>query len=314
MHLFKNNGYAASVPSFTKALELFPGHFLASRNLAIAKQRAGSGVGASGMGADGMGVGGSTQGAPTAAGATSGGTSWLVAGRILLAVALLAAGAVLIFLRRRQTLVAGRRSGRARTAHLRGPTAASRWPRRPLTWTMEDLGVAPEDPVLAQRGSRTGRREVAASSGPDGPPPPPGAGAGACAAAAGTLGAAAGAAPAFRADRPTGPHRSPSGRDGSRATCGTGRAPAPAPRGAPNASSAAPSVAPPRPTGADAAGAAGRPAAPGQAPAPGSAPAPRDAGQASRSAQESAPRFCTTCGGRLSARHQFCGWCGEPVG
>ena len=48
MHLFKNGGYAASVPGFTKALELFPGHFLASRNVAIAKQRAASGVTASG--------------------------------------------------------------------------------------------------------------------------------------------------------------------------------------------------------------------------------------------------------------------------
>ena len=46
MHLFKNGGYAASIPGFTKALELFPGHFRAQTNLAIAKQRAGASKGA----------------------------------------------------------------------------------------------------------------------------------------------------------------------------------------------------------------------------------------------------------------------------
>ena len=26
------------------------------------------------------------------------------------------------------------------------------------------------------------------------------------------------------------------------------------------------------------------------------------------------PAFCTSCGGRLAPHHQFCGWCGDPVG
>ncbi len=46
MHLFKNGAYAAAIPGFTKALELFPGHYRAQANLAIAKQRAGSSKGA----------------------------------------------------------------------------------------------------------------------------------------------------------------------------------------------------------------------------------------------------------------------------
>ena len=50
MHLFKNGAYAAAIPGFTKALELFPGHYRASRNLAMAKQRAGVRVGEQGTG------------------------------------------------------------------------------------------------------------------------------------------------------------------------------------------------------------------------------------------------------------------------
>ena len=46
MHLFKNGAYAAAIPGFTKALELFPGHYRAQTNLAIAKQRAGASKGA----------------------------------------------------------------------------------------------------------------------------------------------------------------------------------------------------------------------------------------------------------------------------
>ena len=117
MHLFKNGGFAASVPGFTKALELFPGHFLASRNLAIAKQRAASGVTASGTQGNGA--------APeaTAADDTSGsGLGWLWPG---LLIAIDAA-------RRRGR--AGPRAARSTDARRRagrgpGPRAAElRWP------------------------------------------------------------------------------------------------------------------------------------------------------------------------------------------
>ena len=100
MHLFKNGGYAASVPGFTKALELFPGHFLASRNVAIAKQRAASGVTASGT----QGHGAAPE--ATAADETSGsGLGWLWPG-LLIAITLLVAGSVLfLVLRGRRTPV-----------------------------------------------------------------------------------------------------------------------------------------------------------------------------------------------------------------
>ena len=42
MHQFKNKGYAASIPNFTAALQLFPGHLLATQNLAEAKSQAGT--------------------------------------------------------------------------------------------------------------------------------------------------------------------------------------------------------------------------------------------------------------------------------
>jgi cytoskeletal protein RodZ len=44
MHQFKNKGYAASIPNFTAALQLFPGHLLATQNLAEAKSQAGTAV------------------------------------------------------------------------------------------------------------------------------------------------------------------------------------------------------------------------------------------------------------------------------
>ena len=48
MHQFKNQGYAASIPNFTTALQLFPGHLLATQNLAEAKSKAGTAPDAAG--------------------------------------------------------------------------------------------------------------------------------------------------------------------------------------------------------------------------------------------------------------------------
>ncbi len=332
MHLFKNNGYAASIPSFSKALELFPGHFVASRNLAIAKQR--SGAGATGTGAGATVAGGSDQGTGSAAGATGTGSSWGWPIGIVLAVAVLAAGALLYLLWWRR---------RSPAAAVAGPGQSPSGSHRPPPGQPGGPGGGPsraDGPTQSGAGGRGGT---------GGPPRP----AGAALEAAG--GAAAGAAGASRgaprpgATGPTGP-TGPTGAagaagaarpDGSRAPGGAapvrpGAGPAPRP----NASSTASSVAAARPAGADRPGGAARAPAPGRAPAAGSTPAsapaagrppaagsapasasapgrgaaPRDPVQASRAAQESAPRFCTTCGGRLAARHQFCGWCGEPVG
>jgi hypothetical protein len=291
MHLFKNNGYAASIAGFSKALELFPGHFLASTNLAIAKQRAASGTSASGPG--GTMSQGTMSGTPAVA-ATSAGTSgwWWWA---LAAVALLAAAAVLLLLWRR-------RRHPAPVAGASGQPATTS--RKPASGAPGQTGPVPS---AGQGGSRT----------PSGTPGVGGDGTGSVAPGAGLAGAAGQSGAAGGAARRPGPPRPPgsprppgaSGRPvppGSRAPAGA--APA-GPVHRPSASHAAPSVA--------AAAAGGAPAAAG-GPAltngPGRAPAPHDPVQASRAAQESAPRFCTSCGGRLAARHQFCGWCGEPVG
>src|SRR4051794_37973971 len=127
MHLFKNNGYAASIPGFTKALELFPGHFLASRNLATAKQRAGT----SGTGVDATAAGGANAGADSAPATSGGTTSWWPVGGML-AVALLAAAAVLFLLWwRRRTPVpvaAAAGSGPSATGGHRPPPGGSRAP------------------------------------------------------------------------------------------------------------------------------------------------------------------------------------------
>ena len=204
MHLFKNNGYAASIPSFTKALELFPGHFLASRNLAIAKQRSGSGRRV-GHGRRRHGRGWLQPGAGSAAGATSGGTSWWWPIGIVLAVAAAGrrGGAV-------PPLVAapdpGGRGGRgggpppAATGPPPGPTARSRGD--PPTGAARVAPVAPPRPGGA--GPR-GRAEVAAR------------GCGRCVAGCATLRA------------PTGPHRSdraagPTARSPTRRLTGTWRA------------------------------------------------------------------------------------------
>jgi hypothetical protein len=292
MHLFKNNGYAASIAGFSKALELFPGHFLASTNLVIAKQHVAAGTSASGPG--GTGSQGTTSGASAAAAASAGTSGWWWG---LAAVALLAAAAVLFLLwRRRRTAVAA----------VAGPGGSTSGGHR--------------SPPGGRGGPGAG-----GSGGTGGPPRPAGAAGGAAAAAAG----ASGVAPRPGPTGPSGP-TGPARPDGSRAPGGAAPArPGVGPVPRPNASSAAPSVAAARPAGGDRAG-AGRAPAPGRAPAAGSTPAPaagpapasapghgavpHDPVQASRAAQESAPRFCTSCGGRLAARHQFCGWCGEPVG
>ena len=122
MHLFKNGGYAASVPGFTKALELFPGHFLASRN--ARHRQAARSLGQHGVRhAQGTvnGTGAGDHGAPTARRAV-----WAGSGAgLLIVVTLVATAAVLLVRRRRQggaqAAAAGPTTGRP---DLRWPTAS----------------------------------------------------------------------------------------------------------------------------------------------------------------------------------------------
>ena len=107
MHLFKNGAYAAAIPGFTKALELFPGHYRAQTNLAIAKQRAGASKGAAAPATPVHEQMSSATGVP-----------WLLIAGVA-AVLLLVAVALLLLRRRRKRRYrrgqgrAGRRQGRA---------------------------------------------------------------------------------------------------------------------------------------------------------------------------------------------------------
>jgi hypothetical protein len=90
MHSFKNKLYTPPIPSFQRALELYPGHALATANLAVAKAKAGTAEDLTGK--EGAGPSGSSSG--------GGLGGWLpVAVGVLLALAVLAA--VFLLLRRR---------------------------------------------------------------------------------------------------------------------------------------------------------------------------------------------------------------------
>ena len=90
MHNFKNAGFAASIPSFQDALSLYPGHFLASTNLAIAKAKQST-----------VPTAGSTQTTAVAQSGRKVSTTWVwvLVGLALLAVVALAA---LLLARRRR--------------------------------------------------------------------------------------------------------------------------------------------------------------------------------------------------------------------
>ena len=308
MHLFKNGGYAASVPGFTKALELFPGHFLASPE--ARHRQAACGVGQHGPGTTAQGtVNGTGAGTSAAADSTSGGMSWLWLVGLLIVAALVATAAVLLVRRRRQ--------GGAEAAAA-GPTTG--------------------------RPTSGGRRPPGS---PPGGAPPAGGAAAAGAVAAATGAAAAGRAagpsqrsqqqstctrPRSRGPRRTGPsrrsHPATAGRTRGRpSTAGTTRRPGARARPVPGAPpqpgpGAAPGDhlrrAPVRGRGPNASRSAAAVAAPGAA--GGADRGPQRIRRRTRrrerpgSTSSRGPRFCTACGGRLAAQHQFCGWCGEPVG
>ncbi len=326
MHLFKNGGFAASVPGFTKALELFPGHFLASRNLAIAKQRAASGATASGT----HGSGAAHEAA--AADDTSGsGLGWLWPG-LLIAMTLLVAGAVLfLVLRGRRTpvgaLAGGPERGRPSSGGRRPPGApgspgvppsgGSRAPGAGAAGAAEAAAAGTAAGMAAARASRPTHRpdpahrpdqghrpDPARAASPVGATPsarprtaaPPSTGSAATSATAATSAAAAAAAADQRSTTVQPPHNGAADRP-------------PAPRPAPGQS--APSQSSPVQGGAGPG-----PSAPRVAPDPAPAPNPSPAGAPTPMPPPSpgaSQRFCTSCGGRLAAQHQFCGWCGEPV-
>jgi Trypsin-like peptidase domain len=158
MHPFKNGGYTAAVPNFKKALELFPGHFLAAKNLAVAEQKVASGS-----------PGPAPAGGDTAtADRSAGGFPWSV---VLLAVAalVLVAAVAALFLYRRPRLAPGGGTPPPAPAMFGAGRSAAPRPRdgRPATPPRTPAGP-PERPGVpsAAAGSGPGAVAVTESGGP----------------------------------------------------------------------------------------------------------------------------------------------------
>jgi len=279
MHLFKNRGYAGSIPGFRNALALFPGHYLATQNLAIATKLRGSSVSQPGQLPGQAAADTSTSVSP-----------WLVAGLVLLGLVLLGL-VVWAVLRRR------RAPGPSTPA---APAAAS--PRgTPPAPAMATAGVAGAAAGAATGGAQPGG--AAASRPLSGPGAPrPGA-------------QPSGAVPpptAASSPAPAGPRPAPAGAavggrpPGASAVRPGGSGPVPAPSG-------------PGPVRTPASGPGRPPTSasgPGRPPSSASGPGrpPSAAPGAATPGGDARPRsFCTRCGGRLTPGDRFCGWCGQPV-
>jgi hypothetical protein len=280
MHSFKNGDFRTAIPYFKQALAVFPGHYRARTNLTTAEQRLKGGAGAT---ASATAASGSSASAPQQA--SSGERSWLLPVAVVVA-ALLLVGAVGLLARRS----VNRRPG---------PTGAHASGRPPVP-------AGGERPVPTAAGARRD-----ASRGPPAQTSRATAGRpGATAAAAPRVPAGGGPDAARHTDHAVAPSTRPVADRRVSHTAGAREASAPAPRSAVKPSTTSAHAAPPRtgprpaPSGA-ATGAGG----------PGTGNAQPSEQQAAPSASTSAAgyRFCTSCGGRLAAQHQFCGWCGAPV-
>jgi hypothetical protein len=149
MHNYKNKGYAASIPSLTQTVKLYPGHALATQALAVARERQGTAEDQSGRGSGVKGITARTGGLPL-------GTIAMVAG------ALLVLALVLFGTLRRGTLRAAalrRRGGEGTTPGFRErttPPPAARPEPRTTTREPVDWPKAP-----AQATPASGRTAVA---------------------------------------------------------------------------------------------------------------------------------------------------------
>jgi Trypsin-like peptidase domain len=110
MHPFNNQGYAASIPNFQQTLALFPGHAMATKNLAVAQENV-----AAGKPGPAAPDGGATTDTGTAAGGSASGFPWAWVLAAVGVVLLLAAAATLFLRRRRQASRGGGDSPPPRT-------------------------------------------------------------------------------------------------------------------------------------------------------------------------------------------------------
>jgi hypothetical protein len=154
MHLFKNSAYAASIPGLKKAVELFPGHFLANQNLAVAQKHVASGTGTAPTAATGA--------VNTSGTVDTGLPGWvwvaLVAGAVLVVAALafllvmpMRSRTVVARLRRRQGTTDTRVGGSPDSGHGGGgPRGSAETPGVRAARRREDVSA---DPVQASNRS-----------------------------------------------------------------------------------------------------------------------------------------------------------------
>jgi hypothetical protein len=283
MHYFKNAEYSRAIPFFKQALQAFPGHYSARANLATSEQylKVGGGQGPSGPG--------------TAADDTAPADTfpWLLVAGVALATLILAMVALLLARRRRSRAPSTDAATPAAPAASRQPVAvgATQGPSARGTSAATPSRAGPAHAAPSRTGATPARTGPAPAR-----PARPGSSTGAGGEA--SVHPAAGHATGQRAaaGRPAAPPQP------SRPVDNPGPSAPLAPR-ASQASVAAPATRAPA-NHASAPQASGTP--PSGTPASGT-PASTTSGPAS------GQRFCTSCGGRLSSQHQFCGWCGEPV-
>ncbi|HKE99751.1 MAG TPA: zinc ribbon domain-containing protein [Actinomycetes bacterium] len=299
MHSFKNKLYTAPIPSFQRALELYPGHALAARYLAESRQKQGTAEDLTGR-----------PGAPGSATEGGGLARWLLA--VPAALLLGAVPVAVVLLRRRAAreaeaeaapepperppsgLPAALAASRAGQRRPREDGAASHGDRPAGSRVPPGRAVTPTGPPVAgqrptppeQPGTPPGRRAT-----PPGPPPVPGQ-------------RATPPNPPVAPGPPLAPVPVKSGVRPRRQWSPS----APVVVGGREAKAAAAAVPPAASPPAGAVPAGGP--APGEgAGAPAAARVPAD--QADGPPQRS---FCTQCGGRLGSGNRFCGNCGSPVG
>ena len=134
MHSFKNKLYTPPIPSFERAIELYPGHALATEDLAVAKAKAGTAEDLTSK--EGGGLSGISGGA--------GLPRWVLVVSILAVLAVLAAAFVLLRRRRRgQAKVGGETAAAPKPtgAAVASPSTGS--PRRPPPKALPSPSVGP---------------------------------------------------------------------------------------------------------------------------------------------------------------------------
>jgi hypothetical protein len=182
MHSFKNKLYTAPITSFQRAIELYPGHALATEDLAVAKAKAGTAEDQTGK--EGAGSSGSTGG--------GGLPGWMpVVVGVLVVLAVLAA--VFLLRRRGDRIEPDSDTSAATTKPAGASTASSTGARRTPPKALPSPPVGAAGKAVGKNGPR---RDGATPPSPTAAPAPPAGRGGASGQRAAQLGAAVAAQPA----------------------------------------------------------------------------------------------------------------------